>query len=139
MYPSITPTALRKLPALAVLATLLQLFIAAPASAADTLGTNQTLYANQSLTSQNGAYTLIVQLDGNLVLYGPSGALWATNTGGSNARLVMQLDGNLVLYRGDGAVLWATNRFGINARLVVQNDSNLVVYNGWGGVIWSRY
>ena len=131
----------KTLPGLPLLAALvLSLFSAAPAAAVnDTLGTGQTLYVNQSKTSQNGAYTLTVQQDGNLVLYGPGGPVWATGTGGSNARLVMQHDGNLVLYRGDGAVLWATNRFGSNARLVVQNDSNLVVYNGWGGVLWARY
>lgn len=110
-----------------------------PPPANDTLGTGETLYVDQSRTSQDGRYQLIVQGDGNLVLYGPWGPAWATNTGGSNARLVMQHDGNLVLYRGDGAVLWATNRWGSNARLVVQNDGNLVVYNGSGGVIWSRF
>jgi hypothetical protein len=111
----------------------------APPPPNDTLGTGETLFVDQSKTSQNGAYRLTVQQDGNLVLYGPSGPIWATNTGGSNARLVMQHDGNLVLYRGDGAVLWATNSGGSNARLVVQNDSNLVIYNGSGGAIWSRY
>jgi hypothetical protein len=106
---------------------------------ADTLHTNETLPQDQTLVSDNGSYTLIPQGDGNLVLYGPSGPVWATNTFGPGSRLVMQLDGNLVLYANDGRVLWATNRFGSGARLVVQNDSNLVVYNSAGGVIWSRW
>lgn len=110
-----------------------------PPTVNDTLGTGETLFVDQSKTSQDGRFRLTVQQDGNLVLYGPAGPAWATGTAGSNARLVMQHDGNLVLYRGDGAVLWATNRWGSNARLVVQNDGNLVVYNGSGGVIWSRF
>ncbi|HET6919148.1 MAG TPA: fibronectin type III domain-containing protein [Jiangellaceae bacterium] len=53
----------------------------------------------------------IVQWDGNFVEYG-SGALWATNTAGSGAnRLVMQSDGNLVLYAGS-RVVWASNTVG---------------------------
>jgi hypothetical protein len=104
----------------------------------DTLGTGETLYVDQSRTSQDGRYRLTVQQDGNLVLYGPTGAVWATGTGGSNARLVMQHDGNLVLYNGGGGVMWCTNRYGSNARLVVQNDSNLVVYDGSGNVLWAR-
>lgn len=52
-----------------------------------------------------------VQWDGNFVEYG-AGALWATNTAGSGAnRLVMQSDGNLVLYAGTRAV-WASNTAG---------------------------
>jgi Polysaccharide lyase len=103
-----------------------------------TLNTGETLRVGESLWSTDHRYQLIVQLDGNLVEYGPNGAIWSTNTFGSNARLVMQLDGNLVLYNGANQAMWATNRFGSNARLVMQDDSNLVVYAS-SGVLWSRY
>jgi hypothetical protein len=33
-----------------------------------------------TLTSENGTYRLLMQNDGNLVLYGPDGPLWASNT-----------------------------------------------------------
>ena len=33
-----------------------------------------------TLTSSNGTYRLVMQNDGNLVLYGPNGPLWASNT-----------------------------------------------------------
>lgn len=105
------------------------------------LAVDETLQTDQSLISDNGQYRLTVQLDGNLVLYGPSGPVWATNTScfACGSYLIMQQDGNLVLYTGSGQALWATNRFGSGARLVVQDDGNLVVYSGTNQVIWSRW
>lgn len=52
---------------------------AKPNGAQDTLWAGQGLTQGQSIKSLNGKYTLILQQDHNLVLYGPSGALWATN------------------------------------------------------------
>jgi len=50
-----------------------------------------------------------MQTDGNLVLYGPSGALWDAHTAGhGGARLAVQDDCNLVIYASNGAVLWST-------------------------------
>ena len=47
----------------------------------DTLTEGQKLVRGESLTSNSGAYTATLQDDGNLVIYGPKGAvLWATNT-----------------------------------------------------------
>ena len=103
-----------------------------------TLPEDGTLHAGDYLLSANGQYKLIVQLDGNVVLYGPSGALWSTNTFGSNVRLVMQLDGNLVVYSSSNVPLWSSGTAGANTRLVVQNDANLVIYNG-ASAIWDRY
>ena len=82
------------------------------------------------LTSSDGRYTLWMQGDGNLVLYGPSGrAQWA-NHRFSSSFVVMQGDGNLVTYGGSGAT-WASNTWGSGAdRLVVQSDGNLVLYAG---------
>ena len=49
-----------------------------------------------------------MQSDGNFVIYGPNGALWATNTSGNpGAYLVVQGDGNLVVYKP--VPIWATN------------------------------
>jgi hypothetical protein len=105
------------------------------------LAENDRLRTDESLYSDNGQYRLTVQLDGNLVLYGPSGAVWWTGTACFNCGtyLIMQSDGNLVLYTGSGQVLWATNRFGSGARFVVQNDGNLIVYSGTNSVIWRRF
>src|SRR5207237_2512941 len=63
-------------------------------------GSNQ-LAVNQLLRSQDGRFDLIMQGDGNLVLYRRSDSkpLWASNTNGKGATFaVMQGDGNFVLY-----------------------------------------
>jgi hypothetical protein len=95
------------------------------------LGGGQTLHSGQSIDS--GTVTLIMQGDGNLVLYqdggvgDPSHALWATHTTGSNYA-IMQSDGNFVVYPvGGGGALWASGTFGDNV-LDVQTDGNLVIY-----------
>ncbi|MCB0588037.1 MAG: hypothetical protein KDD06_22285, partial [Phaeodactylibacter sp.] len=46
--------------------------------------------------------------DGNLVLYGPSGAVWASGTNSRCNRLAFQPDGNLVIYNNYTAV-WASS------------------------------
>ena len=72
---------------------------------------------------------LVYQNDGNLVLYGPSGALWASNTVGQPPGFAtMQDDGNVVVYRADGVPIWATDTSGMpGAELRVQDDGRLVL------------
>lgn len=110
-----------------------------PRGAQDTLSAGQGLYQGQSITSANGQYTLILQQDHNLVLYGPSGALWATNiwTGGF---VIMQTDGKFVGYTMWDSPTWATGTGGegSNCDMVIQNDSNLVLYCG-GVARWDQF
>ena len=103
------------------------------------LTANVSLTANQSLASCNGDYSLIMQGDGNLVLYQGSTALWASNTAGSAAdEAIMQGDGNLVLYTSSGTPVWASNTAGNDgAYLEVQNDGNVVIYSASGSALWS--
>lgn len=106
--------------------------------AADT-SPKMLLNAGQSLLSEDRRFNLAMQTDGNLVLYGPSGALWWTGTnGGSDRRAIMQQDGNLVVYNGTGQALWNSATSGNpNAKLVLQNDGNLVIYSAGGAALWS--
>lgn len=103
----------------------------------DTLNKGEKLEVNQSLTSQNGAYELKLQDDGNLVLYAGDNAVWSTGTNGKKVvRAEVQTDGNFVLYTADDPV-WASETKGANdVRLVLQNDRNLVLYKN-GGVAWA--
>ncbi len=103
--------------------------------APDNLGTERILFKDQSLWSKKGAYRLTLQSDGNLVQYGPSGAMWATNVP-KGLYLAQQDDGNLVVYGFDGNAVWASHRAGIDARTFVQEDGNIVSY-GSKGPIWS--
>jgi hypothetical protein len=82
------------------------------AASSSRLSSNQQGYAGQSLTSSNGQFTLVYQYDGNLVLYGPPGAIAATNTDGAPGVITMQVDGNLVVYSGSGVLVWASGTWG---------------------------
>jgi hypothetical protein len=118
---------------------------AAPANASQPpsiLAAGQTLTAGNSLVSPGGAFSLVMQTDGNLVEYGPGGPMWSSNTpgsGGSN-RLVMQTDGNLVMYTSSGGVPFATGEVGSgsNDYLSVQDDGNVVQYGNGGAVFATK-
>ena len=103
----------------------------------DTLTEGQKLVKGESLTSSNGAYTLTLQDDGNLVLAARGHAIWASGTNGEDVvRAEVQSDGNFVLYTADKPV-WHTDTKGKkNVRLVLQDDRNLVLYSA-DGAAWS--
>jgi nucleoid-associated protein YgaU len=103
----------------------------------DRLMNGDKLERGQSLTSRNGAYTLTLQEDGNLVLSAADQAVWATDTNGENAeRLEVQEDGNCVLYAADKPI-WHTDTKGAkDVRLLLQDDRNLVLY-GFDGPAWA--
>jgi hypothetical protein len=90
---------------------------------------NQHLTKGQALTSPNGQYQLVLQEDGNLVLYKDNSALWSSHTDNqpvSHATLLE--DGNLVIYGYHGP-LWESNTSGHHGSfLVVQDDGNIVMY-----------
>ncbi len=104
---------------------------------ADTLNAGQKLVRGDSLTSKNGAYTLTLQDDGNLVLAARGKPLWTTSTTGQDVvRAEVQPDGNFVLYTDDKPV-WHTDTQGKkNVKLVLQDDRNLVLYAA-DGAAWS--
>jgi pimeloyl-ACP methyl ester carboxylesterase len=103
-----------------------------------TLSAGERLYADQRVVSPNGAYMLLYQNDGNLVFYGPSGPLWASDTIGQPPGFAtMQGDGNLVVYRADGVPIWATDTSGMpGAELRVQDDGYLVLYDAGNTPMW---
>ncbi|WP_328356804.1 LysM peptidoglycan-binding domain-containing protein [Mycobacterium sp. NBC_00419] len=103
----------------------------------DTLTEGQQLGKGDSLTSPNGAYTLTLQEDGNLVLAARGESVWATGTNGQDiVRAEVQTDGNFVLYTADKPV-WHTDTKGKKSvKLVVQDDRNVVLYAA-DGPAWS--
>jgi len=73
------------------------------------LESNQYLATNEYLVSDNKAFFVIMQSDGNFVVYKGSGpsdqgaALWNSGTQGNGESFaIMQSDGNLVVYKGSG-------------------------------------
>jgi len=89
------------------------------------------LYPKQRLQMANRSRVLVMQTDGNLVLYSGGQPVWATWTQGNpGAIAVMQADGNFVIYSKEGRPLWATYTVHHpNAQIVLQDDGNIVVYN----------
>lgn len=106
----------------------------------DRLLPDQQLRAGQELGSPGGLYRLVLQADGNLVLYAAARVvLWASGTAGQPVqRVVLQQDGNLVCYRRDGSAAWASATEGRpGSTLVLQDDGNLVVYDAGGQPRWA--
>jgi hypothetical protein len=91
--------------------------------------------------SANGKYGLVLQSDGNLVLYQGKKALWSTVTGKHpGAFAAMQTDGNLVVYSRAKKALWASDTGKHSgAYLAVQDDGNLVIYSSAKKALWSRH
>ncbi len=110
-----------------------------PAGSCGVVGANTPLAVNVPVVSCDGRFSLVMQGDGNLVLYGPFGAMWHTYTHGNNgASAVFQGDGNLVVYSAWGTPLWYSGTHGnSNATLAVQDDGNLVIYASNGTPLWA--
>eukprot|EP00756_Hemistasia_phaeocysticola_P013168 Hpha_TRINITY_DN15255_c0_g1::TRINITY_DN15255_c0_g1_i1::g.66103::m.66103 len=121
----------------------------------DTLRQWGSLWVGEVLTSRtldtNVPLTLVMQGDGNLVLYRgkmhPSHTLWASGTSEKvdwlrAVRAMMQSDGNLVLYTSIPQPVWATNTNGMGwppyrLDLVVNATTGaLVIHAGSGYGIW---
>ncbi len=103
----------------------------------DTLTAGQKLIRGESLTSNNGAYTLTLQDDGNLVLASRGQAIWSTATNGQDVvRAEVQPDGNFVVYTADKPVWHSDTQGKKDVKLVLQDDRNLVLYAA-DGAAWS--
>ena len=103
------------------------------------LSSGSALKPGDALTSQNGRYRFELQSDGNLVLTGPTGLAWDSDTRGEGAASAeMQADGNFVLYTADRAVVWTAETTGPGAHLVLQDDRNVVIVAADGTtVLWT--
>ena len=110
----------------------------APASLGASLPSPGQLVQGASLTSPDGRFQLVMQNDGNLVLYDPSGRpLWASGTSNTSGTF-------LVPQAPPGSPPGAgTVNFGgqfVNYA-VMQDDGNLVIYQtyapGQAGPIWN--
>ena len=84
-------------------------------SSSSTLSPGAVLQPGQSLRSDNGAYRLVLQNDGNLVAYSQENQpVWHTRTNGERVtHAVMQHDGNFVLYDGVKPI-WNSQTHGLS-------------------------
>ncbi|RMB84759.1 DUF4241 domain-containing protein [Streptomyces shenzhenensis] len=99
-----------------------------------------------ALSSSSGAFLLVNQEDGDVVIYrAQDGAtVWSTGTlledeliGLSN-RLVLQDNGNLVVFAPTGVQVWSSGTQGRDVqRAVLGDDGRLVLLDADGGEVWS--
>lgn len=104
----------------------------------DHLIVNQTMQANEYITSSNVQSVLIMQSDGNLVVYTGPGyvATWSSGTyGNPGAYVQLQSNGDVVVYSATGSLLWHSGQYGSPSELLMQPDGNLVEY-GSGIAMW---
>ncbi len=99
----------------------------------------QGLLPGETLTSCDARFALSMQTDSNLVLHMGGTALWASNTVGKNAaEVILQSDGNLVVYDTSGAVIWSSGTGGNSGSVIhLQNDGNLVLYSSSNSALWA--
>ena len=113
--------------------------VSAPPPATSVLASGEILYANQYRISPNNAYYLIYQTDGNLVLYGPSGAIIATMTFGSPGGTYMNPSGNLEVYNAGPVLVWQSGTAGNNGAQVRVLDTGRVALVRPDGVVIGQW
>ena len=115
-------------------------------------GDAPSLNRGSAITSENGVYELIMQADGNLVLYRTTIPNNFTNCPSSNCKAIfssytsnvgaaprayMQTDGNFVVYDVDVPRFSTKTSGNPGDTLLLQNDGNLVIYSSTGALLWS--
>ncbi|MFZ6781341.1 DUF4214 domain-containing protein [Undibacterium sp. Ji83W] len=108
------------------------------------MNAGQNLLEGQALYSANGRFQLVMQADGNLVMYdrqqgnaSAPGLIWqsGTHAPSGSTGLAVQTDGNLVIYHA-GAPLWQSSTSGSGMVLRLRDDGNLVLTNASQQIVW---
>lgn len=98
---------------------------------------DECLTIGKELKSLNGNFRLIMQEDGNLVLYQTGVPIWKTHSHKSNADRFCIQENQWALCKGPQTVLLFWQQIGKNAFFALQNDGNFVAYSSSGIALWS--
>jgi hypothetical protein len=106
------------------------------------LNPSDRLNPGEAIRSENRDLVLVMQEDGNLVIYAPGNrAIWAAPDRGyiRGSVAIMQEDGNLVIYAPGHRAVWSAPDRGYVRRSVLrlQDDGNLVIYAPGHRAIWA--
>lgn len=111
------------------------------ADAGDRLYADEYLDVGDTLTSPNGSYILLVQSDGNVVIYSRAWQpVWSTGTSGTDNWLLFDAYDGLEVYSSTDQLLWRAGPPNMYMTHVgLQDDGNLVMFNvADGRPAWSR-
>jgi hypothetical protein len=88
-----------------------------------------------------GGEKLIMQSNGNLVVFRGATALWSTSTRVHGSAATVQSDGNFVVYSPARRVLWSshTGGSGKGARVVIEGDGDVRLLSAGGRSLWQSY
>ena len=111
---------------------------------ANVLVSNEVLAVGQSIQSPNGLFTLLMQNDGNLVVYGPFDGVdtvyWASGTNGTGAnRAIVNPDGRLEMFDAGDNLEYSTLSGAtttVNPLLRLEDDGQVVIYRHDGQRVW---
>ena len=104
------------------------------------MSNDATLVPTQFLYSPSVSATLVLQQDGNLVVYCGTTPKWSTSTtDGRSMYFRVQSDGNMVLYDVNFQSIWSSGTSGNpGAVLTLHNSGNLILKNAADTtVLWS--
>ncbi|XP_056135224.1 B-type lectin plumieribetin-like [Lampris incognitus] len=100
------------------------------------------LRQGEYLTSVDGKHRAVFQDNGNFAIISESSVTWQTKTSGSHGmRIVLQADGNLVMYTQYRKVVWSSYSYSLlresaHVRLTLTNEG-LLELDRDGVHIWS--
>lgn len=104
----------------------------------ETLESGMKLLPNQSIYSKNRRYKLMMQTNGNLVLYKNEISIWSSGTtGNANAYFILQPDNRLIVYSSSKKLLWEwkySPKSNSISFLVIRDDLGIVLNNQDGTV-----
>jgi hypothetical protein len=119
--------------------------LCANGQAKDVLKAEEILNKGQYISSKNGNYSLVMQNDGNLVMYytplfnGAYARYFSSDTRNSGSYVRMQIDGNLALYKSSNTWAWTSGTggrpFDPGIKLELTDWGTLQIVNGGGIVI----
>lgn len=107
----------------------------------DRIKVGEAFGVDRAIKSLSGTYSLVLQGDGNFVLYGNGKALWDSKTWGSRkaTKGILQANGNLRLFDDDNREQWSSGtsgKGGPDSLLIVQDNGDAVIKSG-DNTIWS--
>ena len=108
----------------------------------DRLLTGERLNVGERITSPNGAYTLILQGDANLVEFRTSDGVpvWSSlqqaKPVSNGYYAIMQGDGNLVVYDSNNIAIWATMTANQGANVFTISDNGCLNVSNEEGTFW---